>query len=74
MRDFIEALKIFLKYVEKDPYAPFNCTHDLLSVHGVEPSDVSKKDLKRLAKIGFHVGDPHGTGEEHFYSDRYGSC
>lgn len=71
MADMIEALKIFLKYVDDDPFAPFNCEHDVLRVYGgPDLADVSDRDVKRLREIGFSWDDEY----ECWYSYRFGSC
>jgi hypothetical protein len=72
MKDLIEALQIFLKYADK--YAPTHCEHDVLTIGHIDPDDVSQADRMRLEELGFHVGDPHGGGDECFYSFRFGSC
>ena len=68
MKDLIEALQIFLKY--GNPYNPTHCEHDILTVCGIEPSDVSKEDKAKLGKLGFCVSD----SEECFCSYRFGSA
>lgn len=70
MKDLVEALTILLKY--GDPYAPTHCEHDILTIVGIEPNQVSDEDKARLDGLGFHVGAPHG--EEAFYSYRFGSA
>jgi hypothetical protein len=75
MRDLIEALEIFLKYVicdrdSNDRYAPFHCEHDVLMVVCVEPDDVEPADIKRLDKLGFFPDGESGC----FISYRYGSA
>jgi hypothetical protein len=69
VKDFIEALQIFLKY--GDPYNPTNCSHDKLAVCGGYHADnMTDEDILRLQELGFHWND----SEEYFYSYRYGSC
>lgn len=78
--DFIEALTIFDKYV--DEYAGTHCEHDILTICGVEPHDVSLEDRRRLAELGFKCnfevedGDiPNPDDDEDcFTSFRWGSC
>lgn len=65
MEDLYEAIGIFLKY-SKDRN-PTNCVHDEMQVN-VDPSIVSKEDLKRLDELGFVPGD------DDFKSYRFGSC
>ena len=67
MSKLIEALAIFLKY--DDPTYPTHCEHDLLTVHGIHPDDVSNEDKEKLYALGFFVIDG-----EYFGSYRYGSC
>lgn len=68
MKDLIEALTILLKY--GNPDHPTNCSHDELGICGIEPSDVSAVDKKRLEELGFHVNEDEG----YFYSFRFGSA
>lgn len=73
MKDLIEALTIFLRYVEEGSYEanyPTNCSHDTLWVN-VDPSLVSDKDKKRLDELGFFVSEEDDRG---FTSFRFGSC
>lgn len=58
MDELIEALQIFLKYIEKDSYDykyPTNCNvHDLLLVTAIKEKDIiSKEDQERLSDLGF---------------------
>jgi hypothetical protein len=57
MKELIEALQIFLKY--GNPDYPTHCEHDELYVD-CDPKLVSKKDLKRLEKLGFSPNDVNG--------------
>ena len=72
----IEACQIFKKYAQSPEgcdlsYAPFNCSHDMLTVcAGVDPGDVGFKDKARLKELGFDFD----STEECFYSFRFGSC
>jgi len=60
MSDLIEALQILLKY--GNPDCPTHCEHDSLTIVGIDPGDVSKKDIRKLDKLGFFIteewGDP----------------
>ncbi len=67
MKDFIEALTIFLKY--SDTKYPTHCEHEKLTVC-VDPALVTKEDTKELKRLGF-IAD---KGEGNFYSFRFGSC
>lgn len=69
MNDLIEALKIIAKY---NLNASTHCEHDILSICGVEPEEVSNEDIILLDKYGFFVGSE--CGEEAFESYRWGSC
>lgn len=70
MKDLIEALQIFLKY--GDPYSPTHCEHDVLTIVGISPNDVSDEDKARLDELGFIVGNEYG--EDEFMSFRFGSA
>jgi hypothetical protein len=70
MKDLIDALTIFSKYVEPDSYQanfPTHCEHDVLFVN-VEPDLVSEEDKAKLEKLSFI---PNDVG---FNSYRFGSC
>ena len=69
MADLIEALQIFLKY--NNPKWPTHCEHDVLTICGVTPSEVSDEDKKRLDELGFIVSEDYG---ECFQSFRFGSA
>ena len=68
MSKLIEALQIFLKY--GDPDYPTHCSHDELTICGINPDDVSEEDKARLDKLGFFVDD----SEDCFKSFRFGSA
>jgi hypothetical protein len=70
MKDLIEALTILLKY--GDPYNPTHCEHDVLTVCGIDPSDVSDEDKKKLDELGFIVSNE--DGDPCFISFRFGSA
>jgi len=70
MDDLIEALQIFRKY--GNPDYPTHCEHDVMYIYGIEPNDVSKKDIKRLNELGFFTNDD--TGEDLFQSFKFGSA
>ena len=70
MKDLIEALQILLKY--GDPRNPTHCEHDVLTIVGIYPSDVSDEDKTRLEELGFIVSDEYG--DSMFRSFRYGSA
>ena len=67
MSDSIKALQILLKY--GNPDYPTHCEHDVLTICGIHPSDVSEADLAELDDLGFFVG-----GEDCFQSFKFGSC
>ena len=67
MKDLIEALTIFSEYT--DTQWPTNCSHDVLWVD-VDPSLVSKEDIKKLDELGFFADEDL----EGFSSFRFGSC
>jgi hypothetical protein len=66
----IQALEIFRKY--GDPAYPTHCSHDQLTICGINPDDVSDDDKKRLNDLGFLVSNEYG--EYCFISFRYGSA
>lgn len=69
MKDLIEALQIFARY---NPDAATYCEHDILTICGVEPADVSEEDKARLDTLGFFVGQEYG--DDAFHSFRWGSA
>lgn len=70
MSDLIEALQILLKY--GNPDYPTHCEHDILTIVGIDPADVSDEDKARLDDLGFFVGDEYG--DDQFHSFKYGSA
>lgn len=66
--DLIQALQIFLKY--GDPEYPTHCSHDELTICGINPSDVSCDDKAALKGLGFFVDET----DECFRSYRFGSA
>lgn len=68
LTNLIEALEIFKKY--GDPEWPTHCSHDLLTICGISPEDVSQADKDRLDELGFFVDED----QESFGSYRYGSA
>lgn len=72
MKDLIEALNIFLKYPPAGEWHnPLDCNHDEVVICGVDPSDVSEEDKKRLDALGFFVAKEE---DAFFKSYRFGSC
>lgn len=69
MKDLIEALLIFQKYLPKDGY-PTWCEHDVLHVC-CSSTIVSNDDMLRLETLGFFKSDYE---EQEFLSYKYGSC
>lgn len=73
MYDVIEALTIFLKYVDKDSYQdkyPFHCEHDILYINfPLSPESLSEEDVSRLYDLGIDWNSTDG-----FHSYRFGSC
>ena len=57
MSDLIKALQILLKY--GNPNYPTHCEHDILTICGIDPNDVSAKDKEELEGLGFFVGDEY---------------
>lgn len=72
MEDLIKALQILLKY--GNPEYPTHCEHDVLTIVGICPSDVSEEDKKELETLGFFVAREYGYREEFFRSYHYGSA
>jgi hypothetical protein len=70
MSDLIEALQILLKY--GNPKRPTHCEHDVLTIGGIDPSDVSEEDKEKLDELGFFISNE--DGDEFFRSFRFGSC
>jgi len=70
MKDLIEALQILLKY--GNPDYPTHCEHDILTICGIEPVNVSEEDIKRLDELGFFIGNEYG--EKAFHSYKFGSA
>lgn len=70
MRELIQALEIFLKYLGDKPY-PTHCEHDVLLVL-VSPSDVTEEDKKTLEKLHFYSDSVEF--EDCFYSFYYGNA
>lgn len=70
MEDLIKALQILLKY--GNPTCPTHCEHDILTIVGIEPVDVSGEDKTALDKLGFFIGNEYG--ESAFHSFRFGSA
>jgi hypothetical protein len=69
MSQLIEALNIFLKY--GDPTYPTHCEHDVLTICGIKPGDVSDEDKTKLDELGFFVGKEF---PDSFISFRFGSA
>ncbi len=67
MSDLIKAFQIFLKY--GNPKYPTHCEHDILTVCGIDPANVSTEDKAALEELGFILGD-----EDAFISFRFGSA
>lgn len=65
--DLIEALTIFRKYAAPD--YPTHCSHDQLTICGVEPDAVTPEDKARLRDLGFVEGS-----EGAFISFRFGGA
>lgn len=68
MKDLIEALQIFLKY--GNPNRPTHCEHDVLTICGIEPGEVSEEDIEKLDELGFFVNERECC----FQSFKYGSA
>jgi len=68
MSKLIEALQIFLKY--GDPDYPTHCEHDVLTICGIFPAEVSAEDKAKLKELGFFIS----SDGDYFQSFRYGSA
>lgn len=73
MENLIKALQILLKY--GNPDRPTHCEHDVMTIVGIKPEDVSEVDKQRLDELGFFVSKDDDYGdEEMFQSFRFGSA
>lgn len=71
MKDLIEVLTIFLKYVPEDIHWPTYCEHDVLTFAVDIPlENISPEDLARLNELGVFYSE----GDDCFQSFRFGSC
>lgn len=71
MDDFIQAMEVFLRYLDSDSWQyryPFQCEHDVLFVM-VDPELVSDVDMALLDNLGFRPSD-----SDSFQSYRFGSA
>ncbi|NIT79522.1 MAG: hypothetical protein GWN58_32720 [Anaerolineae bacterium] len=66
----IEALQILRKY--GNPIAPTHCEHDVMTICGIDPEQVSDEDKARLEKLHFRVANE--WGELAFISTYFGSA
>ena len=69
MSNLIKALQIFLKY--GDPAYPTHCEHDVMTICGIDPANVSDDDIKELDELGFFVSEEFDSC---FQSFRFGSA
>ncbi len=67
MEKLILALQIFLKY--GNPDRPTHCEHDVLTICGIDPDQVSERDKSKLDELGFSVNE-----DGYFQSFRFGSA
>ncbi len=67
MKDLIEALTIFLKYMPDCCY-PTHCEHDVMMV-GVAQEEISHEDKIRLEELSFQWSNEYDC----FISYRFGS-
>jgi hypothetical protein len=73
VEDLIEALQIFLKY--GNPKHPTHCEHDVMTIVGINPQDVSETDKQRLDELGFFASEDDDYGDEaNFQSFKFGSA
>lgn len=68
MKDLIEALQIFAKYV--NPYAPTNCVHDELCIMEVHKNQLNEQEQNRVEELGFFWDEY----DEAYKSFRFGSA
>jgi hypothetical protein len=68
VNDLIEALQILLKY--GNPDYPTHCEHDMLTIVGIDPKDVSQEDIQKLDELGFFVSNEYYA----FISFKFGSA
>lgn len=71
MEDLIQALTIFLKYLEdKNDHNPTHCEHDELWVVNIDRDLVSDEDHAKLKRLGFEWYED----DESYKSFRFGSA
>lgn len=72
MKDLIEALQIFAKYVTDDYYFkhPTHCEHDVLRIMSVHKDQLTEDEQKRVEELGFFWDE----GEDCYMSFRFGSA
>lgn len=70
MKDLIEALTIFGKYIEPDDNYPTHCEHDVMYVKGPPPEEMGTADASRLVQLSFEFK----RHENMWFSYRFGSC
>lgn len=68
MKDLIQALKIFEKYIGDKKY-PTWAEHEIFGV--VCPIEkMSEEEIKKLEELGFYWNEEYNS----FYSYKYGDC
>jgi hypothetical protein len=71
MKDLIEALTIFMKYLEdENDFSPTGCEHDVLYIMSVGEDEVSQADCMRLDELGFFWNNEYDC----WASFRFGSA
>lgn len=72
-RELIEALVMLGE--KATTQRPFNCSHDTLTVCGVETTEFTIEELAHLDELGFYVGSSDDDDTDgSFYSYKYGSA
>ena len=54
------------------PTSPSSLEHDILTICGIDPANVSDEDIDKLNKLGFFVGEEYGDPQ--FHSFKFGSA
>lgn len=70
MKDLIEALKIFGKYIDPEDQWPTHCEHDELYVKGPPPGEMEDGDAEKLRLLDFDYVEKANM----WRSYRFGSC
>ena len=67
MEELIVALRIIIKYMNKDDYSykwPLSGGHDVLFIGGVDIKDMSLDTIQTLSRLHWYPGDPESNPDE----------